>query len=97
MRTKSEQLEICRTCNSNNCRNCPDNHYAQAIKVHLAGIVNLSPVVKGPYFSKSPCECCKDELAGDRYDFTGRVKVGDKLKEKVEISCCIDCFGYLFT
>lgn len=71
---------------------------------HLIGIYNLSPKSKEPYFSKAPCECCKSELAGDRYEFTGRVGVEHggtsgyvNLKEKVDLSCCVDCFLWLFS
>lgn len=74
------------------------------IDVYLIGIYNLSPKMKDSYFSKSPCECCKTELAGDRYEFTGRVGTerndgsgGVNLKETVELSCCIDCYLWLFT
>lgn len=63
---------------------------------YLMGIYNLSPAAKEPYFSWSPCECCKSQLAGERYEFIGIV--GKKHDgERVEIACCVDCFGYLFS
>lgn len=72
------------------------------IDKYLVGIYNLSPAAKEPYFSWSPCECCGSALGGDRYDFVGIT--GTKgtsgivhLGEKIELSCCVDCFGYLFT
>ncbi len=74
------------------------------IETYLIGIYNLSPEAKEPYFSKASCECCKSTLAGDRYEFTGRVGIEHKdgsgnvnLKEEVELSCCVDCYTWLFT
>lgn len=67
------------------------------INKYLEGIYNLSPTAKEPYFSWSPCECCGSPLGGDRYDFLGRIFEGNDLKEVIELSCCVDCFGYLFT
>lgn len=66
------------------------------IDEYLEGIYNLSPVAKEPYFSWSVCECCGSTLGGDRYEFTGIVgKIHSS--ERIELSCCVDCFGYLFT
>lgn len=64
---------------------------------HLVGIYNLSPITdREPYFSKAPCECCKSELAGDRYEFTGTV--GKKhTDERATITCCVDCYTWLFS
>lgn len=75
--------------------------YKRRIDVYLEGIYNLSPAAKKPYFSKAPCEYCKSELAGERYEFTGQVSIGmlenDVKKEIVELTCCVDCFEYLFS
>ena len=69
---------------------------AKKIYWHLVGIYNLVPPNKEPYFSKAPCECCKSELAGDRYEFTGTV--GKKhTNERADIACCVDCYLYLFS
>ena len=66
------------------------------IDKYLQGIYNLSPVTdKKPFFSKTDCPCCGDELKGDRYTFTGIVGkfcTG----EKIELVCCIDCYVWLF-
>ena len=66
------------------------------IEKYLEGIYNLSPNATGSYFSWSPCECCGSILGGDRFDFTGRV--GKKHTDQtIQLSCCVDCFEYLFT
>ena len=66
------------------------------IDKYLEGIYNLSPTAAESYFSWSPCECCGSPLGGNRYDFVGRL--GKKHNaEIVKLSCCVDCFGYLFT
>lgn len=63
---------------------------------HLVGIYNLAPSAVLSYFGKAPCECCKSELAGDRYEFTGTV--GKKYtNERIEVICCVDCYLYLFS
>ena len=63
---------------------------------HLVGIYNFSPAAKEPFFGKAPCPCCRSELAGDRYEFTGTV--GKKHSgERITEVCCVDCFEYLFT
>lgn len=72
-----------------------EEHKAR-IDGYLKGIYNLSPASEEPYFSRYPCECCNSSLGGDRYDFVGRLgKRHDA--EITELSCCTDCFGYLFT
>lgn len=71
-----------------------EEHKAK-IDRYLAGIYNLSPTSKEPHFSRCSSECCGSTLGGDRYDFTGRLgKKHDA--EIIELSCCVDCFGYLF-
>jgi len=66
------------------------------IERYLEGVFNLSPAAKEPHFSSADCECCGDSLGGGRYDFVGRLgKKHDA--EIIELSCCADCFGYLFT
>ena len=66
------------------------------INTYLEGIYNLSPTAAESYFSWYPCKCCGNTLGGDRYDFIGRMgKAHDS--EIIELSCCVDCFGYLFT
>lgn len=73
-----------------------DTERQKKIYWYLVGIYNLSPAAKEPYFSKTSCECCKSELAGERYEFTGIVgKRHDG--ERVTISCCVDCYVHLFT
>ena len=68
----------------------------KAIDLYLEGIYNLSPLPKESYFNWQPCECCGSGLGGDRYDFIGKLgQLHDS--EIVEMSCCVDCFEYLFT
>ena len=67
------------------------------IKKYLKNIFNLSPAGKDPYFSWHPCELCRETLGGDRYDFIGRYFEDNNVKEIIELSCCVDCFEYLFT
>jgi hypothetical protein len=66
------------------------------INKYLDGIYNLSPTASESYFSWSSCECCGSTLGGNRYDFTGTVGKAHN-NERIELSCCVDCFGYLFT
>ena len=66
------------------------------IDKYLEGIYNLSPTFAEPYFSWSACECCGSILGGDRYDFIGKLGKTHN-SEIIELSCCVDCFGYLFT
>ena len=62
---------------------------------HLTGMFNFAPVAKEPFFSKSPCECCKSKLGGERYEFTATV--GKKHTDKRElIVCCVDCYMVIF-
>lgn len=73
-----------------------DTERQKKIYWYLIGIYNLSPALTEPYFSKAPCECCKNMLAGQRHEFTGTVgRAHDN--EQVTISCCVDCFVYLFS
>lgn len=65
-------------------------------RIYLIGCYNFVPKATEPYFGKAPCECCKSELAGDRYEFTATVGTAHR-NERVDISCCVDCFMYLFT
>lgn len=74
-----------------------DTERQKKIYWYLVGIYNLSPTTKEPYFGKSPCECCKSDLAGERYEFTGIVGKVHNNNEKVTVSCCIDCYLYLFS
>ena len=64
---------------------------------YLKDVYNLSPVTdKEPYFSKTGCPCCGDELFGDRYTFTAIVgKSHDG--ERIELVCCVDCYTWLFS
>lgn len=72
-----------------------DTERQKRIYWHLVGIYNFSPKATEPYFSKTSCECCKSTFGGERYEFTGIVgKAHDG--ELVEITCCVDCFMYLF-
>lgn len=66
------------------------------INACLVGVYNLSPAAKEPYFSKSPCKCCKSTLFGNKYEFTGIAGTAHT-NELVKFSCCVDCFEYLFT
>lgn len=62
---------------------------------HLVGMFNFAPSAVLPYFGKAPCECCKSELAGNRYEFTATV--GKQHTNKREtVVCCVDCYEYLF-
>lgn len=66
------------------------------IDKYLEGIYNLSPTANEPYFSWHACGCCGSILGGDRYEFIGKLgKTHDS--EIIELSCCVDCYGYLFT
>jgi len=60
------------------------------------GIYNLSPIGSKLYFSKSPCRCCGSTLEGYRRTFTGTVGKAHNNK-RIKLSCCLDCFDYLFT
>ncbi len=93
MRTKSEQLEFCRTC-AGRCSTCSDNKYVKKIQYSVSAVGNLSPVANDPHFSKAPCRCCDDQLAGNRYEFDAEST--DKSNPIIRMSCCVDCFGYLF-
>ncbi len=69
------------------------------INKYLEGIYNLSPVTnktQEPYFSSKPCECCSSTLGGNRYDFVGKLGKNHDA-DKIELSCCVDCYTYLFT
>lgn len=67
----------------------------EKLEKYLDGIYYLSPNATLPYFSSHPCECCGSSLGGNRYDFIG--KLGKKHNaEIIELSCCKDCFNYLF-
>lgn len=95
MQTKTEQLEICRTCTEPTCADCNDNKYVKKIKESLLSVHNLHlPADCASYFGKAPCDTCKDSLAGDRYKICG---VGNCDRETIEFVVCTDCFGYLFT
>ena len=68
----------------------------KVIHDHLKGIFNLSPLTETTHFAKTPCDCCGDTLAGERLNIVGMA--GRKhTADKVELSCCVDCFGWLFT
>ena len=92
MLEKSEQLEVCRTCTNSTCLGCPDNEFVSLIRKNLCDIYNLSPGGEQPYFGKAPCECCNYDLGGLRYKFTAFDG-----KDTVELTACVDCYGYLFT
>ena len=62
----------------------------------LVGLYNFAPLQKEPYFSWSACECCKSKLGGERYVFSATVGKAHN-NEHTEISCCVDCFMYLFS
>ncbi len=94
MKTKTEQLEICRTCN-NNCCECEDSDWLKKIQGNLFHVHNLFlPADTASYFGKAPCQTCGDELAGDRYKICGK---NNKTGAIEEFIVCIDCYGYLFT
>ena len=97
MRTKSEQLEICRTCAGANCGYCDDANYTLwKIKDSLSGVDNIAQVnpMDEPFFGKAPCQTCGDKLAGDRYNLVAVAKANRR--ERVDFAVCVDCFGYLF-
>lgn len=54
------------------------------------GITNLSAEGE-PYFSHSTCNCCKSNLAGDRYDATG---YHPESGEVYNYDICSDCVYY---
>jgi len=73
--------------------------YDKRVKIskYLRGVYNLSPVTdKEPYFSKTGCPCCGDSLGGDRYTFTAIVSKSHA-GERIELTCCVDCYTWLFT
>ena len=91
MRTKTEQLEICRTCNGQDCRFCPDNQYVKTIQNNLKGVSIISPSIEeGLWFGKAPCQTCGDILAGDRQKITAR---DNKTGGQVNFDVCIDCYN----
>ncbi len=94
MKTKSEQLEICRTCTGLDCRDCQSNEFVKIIQTNLKGVHSMClPPDTGTYFGHAPCQTCEDKLAGDRYKVCG---TNNKDNSTVEFVICIDCFGYLF-
>ena len=77
------------------CSICHESR-KKKIKAYLQGIPNLSPCTQTePYFGKAPCETCGSTKAGDRYEFIGTL--GKKHTPVMKISCCVDCYGWLFT
>lgn len=73
--------------------------YAERVQMsrYLKQVYNLSPITdKEPYFSKTGCPCCGNELGGDRYTFTGTIGKSHT-GEKIELVCCVDCYTWLFS
>jgi len=72
-----------------------EKRYKTIMDKYLDGIYNLSPIESKLYFSKSPCRCCGSTLEGYRRTFTGTVGKAHNNK-RAKLSCCLDCFSYLF-
>ena len=93
MRTKSEQLEVCRTCPGQDCQTCHDNEFVKTIQKNLQGVSNISYSIEGgEWFGKAPCQLCEESLAGDRQKITAK---DDKTGGQVNFDVCIDCYEYL--
>ena len=90
---KSDQLEVCRTCAGQHCKDCVDNKYIEIIRDNLLNVHNLSiPADCASYFGKLACDTCGDSLAGDRYKIDA---TDNKTGGQVGFVVCIDCYGYL--
>ena len=70
----------------------------------VAGYYNFSPIenindeelLNGPFFSRTPCETCGDNNAGDRYYCSATIgKKHTNRRERFEI--CTDCYLYFFS
>ncbi len=95
MITKSEQLEICRTCSGQRCNECSDNAIVMRIQNNLRSVRNIGHSNNYEnWFGKAPCQACGDKLAGDRYSL---IATNNKNGEPVELDVCVDCYGYLMT
>ena len=73
-----------------------DRTRGRIIHDNLQGIYNLAPLPEEPHFGELPCDCCKSPLAGERYRALGTA--GKKHNtERIDLICCVDCFGWLFS
>jgi hypothetical protein len=73
----------------------PTADRTKAIAENMDGLYNFSPLATEPYFSKMACETCGTKLYGNRHDFSATIGKRHDCRRQI-VSCCVDCFMYLF-
>lgn len=63
------------------------------VRTYFEGLIYLCASDRDPYFSWSPCECCKSPLGGLRYTHHLKVALTDRVP--IDADVCEDCHDAL--